>query len=263
MNMEFNQHIIEYMTHCYSRQLRPKTMHSYESTLRLFERWCKEELGIETVDAVTESTIRHYISDIQQRGKYTFYSNDLTKVTNAPEHRRDYCEAVSTITINNYLRNLRAFFNWLEYECIIKQNPMQRIKLLKSERKAKEYMDDTDFRKLTHSLNKALYPEHRDYAIIMLLMDTGMRLGECSSLLVSDVDMTNLSISLRAEITKGRRNRVVFFSPKTETLLRHWLSFKDRHVESDYLFPMKQNGEHITVSAFERNFKVYALYTRP
>ena len=149
MNMEFNQHIIEYMTHCYSRQLRPKTMHSYESTLRLFERWCKEELGIETVDAVTESTIRHYISDIQQRGKYTFYSNDLTKVTNAPEHRRDYCEAVSTITINNYLRNLRAFFNWLEYECIIKQNPMQRIKLLKSERKAKEYMDDTDFRKLT------------------------------------------------------------------------------------------------------------------
>lgn len=77
MNMEFNQHIIEYMTHCYSRQLRPKTMHSYESTLRLFERWCKEELGIETVDAVTESTIRHYISDIQQRGKYTFYSNDL------------------------------------------------------------------------------------------------------------------------------------------------------------------------------------------
>lgn len=57
MNMEFNQHIIEYMTHCYSRQLRPKTMHSYESTLRLFERWCKEELGIETVDAVTESTI--------------------------------------------------------------------------------------------------------------------------------------------------------------------------------------------------------------
>ncbi len=257
MNMEFNQHIIEYMTHCYSRQLRPKTMHSYESTLRLFERWCKEELGIETVDAVTESTIRHYISDIKQRGKYTFYSNDLTKVTNAPEHRRDYCEAVSTITINNYLRNLRAFFNWLEYECIIKQNPMQRIKLLKSERKPKEYMDDTDFRKLTHSLNKALYPEHRDYAIIMLLMDTGMRLGECSSLLVSDVDMTNLSISLRAEITKGRRNRVVFFSPKTETLLRHWLSFKDRHVESDYLFPMKQNGEHITVSAFERNFKVY------
>ena len=53
MNMEFNHHIIEYMTHCYSRQLRPKTMHSYESTLRLFERWCKEELGIETVDAVT------------------------------------------------------------------------------------------------------------------------------------------------------------------------------------------------------------------
>ena len=33
MNMEFDKHINEYMVYCHSRQLRPKTMHSYESTL--------------------------------------------------------------------------------------------------------------------------------------------------------------------------------------------------------------------------------------
>ena len=113
MNMEFDKHINEYMVYCHSRQLRPKTMHSYESTLRLFEKWCRDEMGIEDVDKITESTIRHYIADIQQRGKYTFCINDSRKATNSPEHRRDYCDAVSIITINNYLRNLRAFFNWL------------------------------------------------------------------------------------------------------------------------------------------------------
>ena len=257
MNMEFDKHINEYMVYCHSRQLRPKTMHSYDSTVRLFEKWCRDEMGREDVDKITESTIRHYIADIQQRGKYTFCINDSRKATNSPEHRRDYCDAVSIITINNYLRNLRAFFNWLEDRCVILSSPMKKVKLLKCERQARDFLADSDFRKLTNCLNKSLYQEYRDYVIIMLLMDSGMRLGECSCLLMSDINIPSRSISLRAEITKGRKDRTVFFSLKTETILRRWINYKDRFVESDYLFPMKHNGSHITVSAFERNFRNY------
>ena len=54
-NLDFNWQIEEYMVYCRSRQLREKTMASYEQTLRLFERWCKEQMGIESVDKVTES----------------------------------------------------------------------------------------------------------------------------------------------------------------------------------------------------------------
>lgn len=35
-----NWQIEEFMVYCRSRQLRAKTMASYEQTLRLFERWC-------------------------------------------------------------------------------------------------------------------------------------------------------------------------------------------------------------------------------
>lgn len=95
MNMEFNKHINEYMVYCHSRQLRPKTMHSYEGTLRLFEKWCRDEMGIEDVDKITESTIRHYIADIQQRGKNRTFakaasfvgSNEYNLLQDA---RRDY-----------------------------------------------------------------------------------------------------------------------------------------------------------------------------
>ena len=257
LKAEFDQHIDEYMIYCRSRQLRPKTMLSYERTLRLFERWCRDEMEIDSLDDVTENVIRRYITDIQQRGKYTFYADESRKALNTPEHRRDYCEAVSITTVNNYLRNLKAFFNWLEDQHILLHNPVRKIRLLKNERKAKEYMDDTEFRKLINSFNKADFPEHRDYAITMLLMDSGMRLGECSCLLVSDVDLLNRTISLSAEITKGRKDRTVFFSPKTETILRRWINYKDRYVESDYLFPMKHNGKHITISTFERNFRGY------
>ena len=52
-------------------------MKSYEQTLRLLERWCLERMNITRVDEVTESVIRHYIQDLQERGKY---GKTITKV---------------------------------------------------------------------------------------------------------------------------------------------------------------------------------------
>ena len=68
---DFDYYIDEYMYNCRSRKLRPKTMMSYEQTLRLFERWCLEEEKIAEPGQVVESTIRHYICSLQERGIQT------------------------------------------------------------------------------------------------------------------------------------------------------------------------------------------------
>ena len=62
------------------------------------------------------------------RGKYTFYVNDLSKQKNYPDRRRDYRKPVSVTIINNYVRNIRVFFNWLERDYIIRKNPMKKIR---------------------------------------------------------------------------------------------------------------------------------------
>ena len=64
------------MDYCSSKQLRLRTLQSYEQTLQLFARWLREEMGIEVVDDVKEPHIRAYINDLQQRGKYTFCVDD-------------------------------------------------------------------------------------------------------------------------------------------------------------------------------------------
>ena len=89
-DLTFDWQIDEFMVYCQSKQLRPKTMQSYEQALRLFARWCCEERNIETVDLVQESDIRRYINDLQQRGKYTAYVKDSQKLINHPERRRDF-----------------------------------------------------------------------------------------------------------------------------------------------------------------------------
>ena len=49
---DFDWQINEFMIYCRSTQLRDRTMYSYEQTLRLFERWCLEQMDITTVDKV-------------------------------------------------------------------------------------------------------------------------------------------------------------------------------------------------------------------
>jgi integrase/recombinase XerD len=134
---------------------------------------------------------------------------------------------------------------------------MRKIKALKEQRIPKEYMTDEDFNRLVNGLDKSYFSEHRDYAMIVLMLDTGMRLGECSCLFVEDVDLTRNRIYLKADITKGRKDRVVYFSDKTERILRAWLRFKDRYINSDYIFPSRTSKSHVTVSSFETNFRRY------
>ncbi|MBQ7001603.1 MAG: tyrosine-type recombinase/integrase [Oscillospiraceae bacterium] len=258
-NLDFEWLTDEFMLYCRSTQLREKTMSSYEQTLHLFGRWLSDELKIYTVDKITENVIRKYIDDLMLRGKYTFYVNDLSKSKNCPDRRRDYRKPVSVTTINNYIRNIRVFFNWMEREYIIRKNPMKRIRQLKHNRQAKVFLSDEDLKKLLSKFDKSYFTEHRDYVMVMLMLDSGMRLGECSTVLVTDLELGRKRINLRAEETKGRKDRTVYFSPKTEIVLRRWLQFKDRYVESDYLFPVKEHGGSIGVGNFESNFKKYIL----
>ena len=148
-------------------------MLSYEQTLRLFEKWCKEEQSISTVDKVNENVIRRYIFDLQERGKYTFYTNDKQKATNYPDRRRDFRKPVSTTTINNYISNMRVFFNYLERNYIIKKNPMKRVRQLKSNREPKVYLTDDELRKLLSKFDRSYFSEHRDYVMILLMLDSG------------------------------------------------------------------------------------------
>ena len=88
--MDFQRMILLFMEYCASKQLRPKTMHAYEKTLRLFAKWLQENEEITKADAVKEMHIRRYLLELQSRGKYTACSDEHSKKINFPENRSDY-----------------------------------------------------------------------------------------------------------------------------------------------------------------------------
>ena len=255
LKRDFDYYIDEYMYNCRSRKLRPKTMSSYEQSLRLFERWCQEEVNITEPRQVLDSTIRHYICNLQERGKYTFYSSENCAITYNPTRRRDFSQTVSTTTINNYIRNLKAFFTWYA-DVTTSPKPMTKVRQLRNERKAQEFLEDHEIDKLLKIFDRSYFSEHRDFMIIMLILDTGMRLGECLQVTIDDLETDDRTICLPAENTKGRRTRYVFFSLKTAKCLQRWLRYKDRYTNGKLLFP-KKSGLPIEVHSFESAVKRY------
>ena len=255
--MNLQRMIAMFMDYCRSKQLRPKTMGSYEQTLKLFVRWLKENMEIENAEQVKEPHIRAYIVDLQTRGKYTFCADERSTNQNHPANRRDYRQKISNITINNYLRNLRVFFTWLEESDCIMKSPMRRVRELPQERPAKEYLEDDEVMRLLKSMDTSYYSEYRDMVVMMLMLDAGTRLGETLTAEEEQLNIEEQSLYLPADKTKGRMERTVFFSTKTARELRRWLQFKDRYCESIFLFPVRHNGRILKVANYETNFTKY------
>lgn len=239
---------------CEMKGLSVKTISSYEQALRLFMQHLDKN-GIADTEDVTHLAIQGYIKEIRTRGKYTVAANSENR--NYPENRTDYGSAVSDVTINNYLRNMKVFFNWCVEEDIIRKSPIKRTDFTKVERKPLEYVSDEDFKMMLKALDISRFSEYRDSVIIQLLLDTGMRISECLLISNSDLNLAKRCIYLPAEHTKGKKSRYVFFSDKMTRLLRQWIKYKDRYRDSDFLFCTNQ-GKALQVNNFEANVRKYA-----
>ena len=51
ISLDFDWQTTEFMLYCRTTQLREKSMMAYEQSLKLFQRWCMDEMGIFTVDS--------------------------------------------------------------------------------------------------------------------------------------------------------------------------------------------------------------------
>lgn len=182
--------------------------------------------------------------------------DERRKSANNPERRKDYNDSVSPVTVNNYIRNLKAFFSYLVEIGEIKKSPMDGIGYLKQVRVDKNFISDEDYAKLIKNFDQKLFSEKRDYVITNLLMDTGMRVGECLMIDVKSIDFHERTIFLPAYNTKGKKDRYVFFSGDMAVILKEWVRYKDIYYESDYLF-VTNKCNPVSIGGFESNFKKY------
>lgn len=256
-NITLEEIISEFITYCDYKNLAIKTIKSYSQTLLLFAKYLEEEKQITDIKKIKKENVEEYLTFTKERGKYSFTSSIDTLNKNYMDKRSDLGKEVSDTTLNNYLRNIKVFFNWLEENQIIKNNTVKKCCYIKNTRTSKDQLTDSEYIRLIKSMDCTKFHEFRDYTITNLLFDTGMRLSETLSLTVNDIDFDRKTIYLKANETKGKKDRVVFYSNEMARLLRRWLRNKDVICDTELLFPTSGTVGKLSSSNFERNFRVY------
>ena len=256
--IDIEESINDFMIYCVNKDLSKKTIKSYESTLKLFFKYMSDEKNIFTPLEITNKDIKEYLEFTKNKGKYTYVSDINSTNINNPVNRGDFGKPVSMWTVNNYLRNIKVYFNWLHETNIIKKNPMENIRQYKHNRKPKADIKDFEFNNLIKCLDLTKFSEYRDYIILQLLMDTGMRIGETLNLNDDDILLEKKAIFIPAEINKGRKDRYVFFSTTMQQKLRRWIDYKERYFANEKVF-LSSRGGNFNVLNFEKNLKKYCI----
>lgn len=216
------------------RNLRPDTVTSYRYTLDGFHDYCIKNSVVDT-SGVTPATIKGYLL-----------------------HCKKEC-ANNPTSMNHKLRNLRVFFGYLESIEIItsKHNPSTKVDYLKADVQIEAFTED-HIRKMLGYYQRlkrrgSEFFAFRDYAIIITLLSTGMRIGELCNMKWSDIDTLNDVIKLRG---KKRDQSTIPMVDKLKRELQEYHLFVDNIFgkSCEYVFTNKYN-QHLTPNAAKHIFQ--------
>jgi integrase/recombinase XerC len=186
-----------------ARNLSGRTVRSYLETLGQLDAYLAAK-GVTVTDA-TSSHLKGFLADLLTRGR-----------------------AASTAVTRH--KHLRVFYRWLLDEDEIGRNPMQGVRAPIVPDKPVPVVPEDGLRRLLAACDGKTFLARRDTAIIMLLLDTGLRAGELINLKVDDVDFTRRVVQV---VAKGRKPRDLPFGHKTGLALDRYLRVRARHVKAD------------------------------
>jgi integrase/recombinase XerD len=155
---------------------------------------------------------------------------------------RDWISHMMTVqklkpsTINIQLRTVKAMFNWAKAEGLLEESPFENIELLKVPEEEFNVLSKQQERRLLGVCDLNTIIGIRDALLISFLLDTGVRIGECLNIHVSDVNLTNRSVLVRGESAKTRKARTVYFGNRTQKLLLVYLQWHEQAAEAPSLF---------------------------
>jgi integrase/recombinase XerD len=189
-------YVEQYLRHKYRRNCKVNTLRQAAISLVQFLTFLRNS-GIRQLEQLSRKDIEAFVESLQDRG-------------------------LKPTTVNTRLRNVYAFVRYLiiEYSGFDYGLMEYKVKL-----------------KLPDPLPRAIDPQHldqllsaidncRDRALILLLLRTGMRIGELLNCKLEDIDLIEQKI-LIYQSDKTSAGRVVYYSEDAHQALLAWLRVRD------------------------------------
>ena len=216
-NPEFINSFLDYSATILNKS--PNTIKEYNYDLVMFLRFIKihfnltdevdfskipvKDISIETIKKITLNDIHAFLSYMAVELK----SKSATRARKA-----------STI---------RIFFNYLSQKAhLIEINPAQNLETPKLDKRLPKYLNLEESQKLLQvTANEDNRNSQRDYAIITLFLNCGMRLSELVGINLQDIDFEESKLNV---IGKGNKERTIYLNKACIKALKDYIDIRPK-----------------------------------
>jgi len=213
-----------YLHHKYRLNLRAGTLRGSISFLVSFLTFLRVH-GTPHLDTLTRKDLEAFIEHLQDLG-------------------------LQASTVSSRLKQLKAFIRFLIEEGVLQPQVLSRRLMIKVPESLPRAIPPEDLRAVL-----VVIEDPRDRAMILVLLRTGMRIGELLATTMNEVLIEERKI-LIFEAEKNRLGRVVYFSDDARDALKAW--FQSRDPRKHYLF-YAQGKETMSYTTAHTIFYRYLL----
>jgi len=212
----------------------PHTVASYLRDLGQLELFLADRLQCPEVAGVTADTLNEFLVS--------------PLVTRMPDG-----EPKAEGSVNKVKTSLKSFFNWLAASGHIPSNPAAAIHIRHIERPAPDILTDVEKKMLLKTLSNTKGKKaFREFAVVSLFLNTGIRVSELVGLDIDDVNLPERRITIRV---KGGHTAMRFLNTRARRALEPYLKARRKMpVETCALFVSNQ-GHRVSVRQVQRSFE--------
>ncbi|MGH8570966.1 MAG: tyrosine-type recombinase/integrase [Gammaproteobacteria bacterium] len=202
------------------RNASPETIASYRDTMRLLLAYAHQQTG-------------------KQPFQLDFADLD-TPLIGAFLTHLETDRGNSVRTRNNRLAAIHSLYRYAALRHPEHAQTIARVIAIPTKRHQHEgisYLDLAEIKALLRAPDRSRWLGRRDHALLLTMIQTGMRVSELTAVRVRDV---NLATAAHVQVTgKGRKRRAVTLTRETVAVLRQWLSERQGQPDEP-LFPTRQ-----------------------
>lgn len=210
--------------------LRERTIKDYYAHLKFFKKYLKIE-EINELQYVDSKLLKGYIYYMQNKN----YSSN---------------------TINIRMTTLKCFCNWLFKNGYTDRNYSLILKKVKTEEDMIQPLSNSDVRKMLAQPKKDTYAGIRDFTVMIVLLDTGIRINELVNTKINDIDIKEKLLHVRAEVCKTRKSRDLPLSKQSVFMLKQLIEISVEN-NSPYVFMSTNSCDKVSEGVIIRDFESY------
>lgn len=225
--------------------------------------YAEESLSVmKSTKNISDYTFIAYRSDLNDFIKFCngkINNNILVEYVYSLSQERCLCDT----TISRKLITLKMFFEYLHNKNLIEENYYQNCHFkFRKERRLPKTLTKSEIAELLKTAtaernsaksNPEILRTYRNLALIDVLISTGIRIGEASSISIEDIIESEKTILIHG---KGRKQRLIYIScDETWNNLNKWLNIrKEMNISTDKLF-VNRSGNRLGIHGIEYIYK--------